>query len=104
MNISIFLESTALKDAAGQMGDTIKCINDIQSAVSQIILGTSAVWQGRAAEQNDVNFRALCELASNYITDATGTKTALDEAVLAYDMTERAQNDKVTNLSTAGIF
>ncbi|MDR1192868.1 MAG: WXG100 family type VII secretion target [Peptococcaceae bacterium] len=104
MATQIFHEDTALKDAASRMGSIIQSMANIESAIVQIHNKTSPAWQGKAADQNTSNFQKLRQITDNYLDDAKQTKTALDQAVLTYEKTERAQVSQVSQLDTKGIF
>jgi uncharacterized protein YukE len=104
MATQIFHEDVALKDAASRMGSIIQSMTNIENAIVQVHNRTSPSWQGKAADQNTRNFQKLCQITDGYLSDARQTKSALDEAVLAYEKTERAQVSQVSQLDTKGIF
>jgi uncharacterized protein YukE len=104
MTTNIFVESNELRDAARRMDATIRSMTEIQRAILQIDNRVAGQWQGKAAAQNVENFRALNDMTNNYLSDAQGTRAALDSAIAAYDATEQSQVTKVGQLSTKNIF
>lgn len=104
MSATIFVESNELRTAVGRMDATIRSMGEIQQAISQIDSRVANSWRGRAATQNAINFRTLDSMTTNYLLDARGTKSALDQAADSYDRTEQSQVTKVEQLSTKGIF
>jgi len=104
MSATIFLEGRELQTAARQMSSIINSMNNIQSAISQIHGTMSSTWQGRASNQNAQLVQALQTATREYLTDARGTKEALDLAVAEYDRIEGQQVTNVSNLNTRGIF
>lgn len=104
MSTQIFVEKRELRDAAARMGAIINSITNIQRAIGNIDNNNASRWQGRAANQNAQNFRALNTIKTNYLIDARATRTALEQAAAAYDATEQKQVQLVGQLSDRGIF
>lgn len=104
MATTIFHEDAQLKSAAAQMGSIIQSMTNIENSILRIHNNTAPTWQGKAADQNTKNFQKLRKMTIDYLSDAQQTKTALDEAVLAYEKTEKSQVAKVSQLDTKGIF
>lgn len=104
MATTIFHEDSQLKSAADRMGSIIQSMTNIENAIIRIHDNSSPTWQGKSSDQNTRNFQKLRQMTSAYLSDARQTKTALDNAVISYEKTERLEVTKVSQLDTKGIF
>ena len=104
MSTDIFVESNELREAASRTGQIIGAMENINQAISQIGNAKSSFWQGQAAERNLANMGELARMLAEYLSLATGTRQALEEAVAHFSQAEQGQVRQVQNLSTQGIF
>lgn len=104
MATTIFHENTALVHAAGHMGSIIQSMEGITRNIDRLHDKNLSAWEGKAADQGARNVQTLRRKMEAYLLDAQQTKTALDQAVQAYERTEKTQVDNVSKLNTKDIF
>ncbi|MCL2016897.1 MAG: hypothetical protein FWG68_11695 [Defluviitaleaceae bacterium] len=100
----IFVESVELRAASARVGAIIRSMNQINGTIAHIHSNKHFSWVGRAATKDNENFDILRNMTREYLNDVEQTRVALDNAVAEYDRTERTQQQKVSQLSTANVF
>ena len=104
MATGIFVEGTELKQAATRTGQIINSMENIRNTIATIQNNKASTWLGQAAGRNASNFERLGGMLTSYLSDAHGTRQALDEAATVYITTEQNQVRQVQALSAEGIF